>query len=374
MGGRIFAVGLGLLCASCLERSAQEKDTRPSECTICHGSPDRAGSEPLRAAPPNDLEGHSDVVYPGVGAHQIHLSASATHTAVACDECHVVPATVSAPGHIDSLPPAEIVFGRTASANGRGSPLYDPSTHTCRNVYCHGPAAPVWNQPRTSEEACGTCHTLPPAPPHVVFDKCSVCHGSVVGPDNRTIIDPSRHVDGVVEVSVPAACDTCHGSPASPAPPPALNGFYDTTYRGVGAHERHLTDGRFTRKLDCSECHVVPSAVLSPGHIDTPRPAEVTFSGRPTMQSHQPVWNGTTCSNTYCHDPGNGKWGGDNATPIWTEPNQAYCGTCHAIPPPDPHPQRPVGGLLVCADCHSNMTPSEDFVDPARHINGVIDF
>jgi predicted CxxxxCH...CXXCH cytochrome family protein len=367
------SIGVALAISGCLERRDQKNDPRPTECTACHGSPGRAGSEQFRAAPPTDLAGNWDAGSPGVGAHQIHLNASATHPALACDECHVVPATVLAPGHLDTLPPADIVFGTTARADGH-SPSYDPAGRTCRNVYCHGDAAPVWTAPRTSEETCGTCHTLPPPPPHPDFDRCSACHAAVVGEDNRTIIAPALHVNGRVDYEVPSTCYACHGSAESNAPPPALNGFYDVPYRGVGAHQTHLTTVRYMAKIDCSTCHVVPLDVLWPGHIDTPRPAEVTFSGNAVLADHAPSWDGTACSNTYCHDPGTGQWGGGNPTPIWAEYNQRYCGSCHGTPPPPPHAQRPEGGLLVCADCHSNMTVNEEFVDPTRHINGMIDF
>jgi predicted CxxxxCH...CXXCH cytochrome family protein len=368
-----------LVFAGCLERRPDEKTSRPSECTACHGSQSREGTETVRAAPPTDLAGNSAVTAPGVGAHQLHLTESATHAAVACDECHVVPATVTAPGHIDKPAPARIVFGPVARANGHDGGAYDPVTRTCTNDYCHRDAKPVWTSPRTSEKACGTCHTLPPPPPHPVVDKCSVCHGSVVGPDNLTIIAPALHANGQVEVAVPQTCNGCHGSPESWAPPPALNGFYDTTYVGVGAHQKHLTGVTITRLLECSDCHVVPVKVLEPGHIDTPRPAEVTFSGRALLTNagtppYPAMWDdaGSNTCRVYCHDPGMGRWEGQNVRPIWTESGQTYCGSCHGQPPPPPHPPRPDAGLSVCADCHKNITVNGEFIDLNQHINGVI--
>jgi predicted CxxxxCH...CXXCH cytochrome family protein len=370
-----LAIGAVLVCAGCLSRRAEEQDRRPSECTACHGSRDRDAGEVARAAPPGDLEGRSEVSAPGVGAHQIHLTASPTHAAVACESCHVVPASVTDPGHLDTPPPADVVFGAAARAGGHDSPNYDPTRRTCSNVYCHGEASPQWTAPLTSDQACGTCHTLPPPPPHPDFDRCSVCHSAVVGEDNRTIISPALHVNGRADYEVPSTCYACHGSAESNAPPPALNGFFDVPYRGVGAHQTHLTRERYMTKIDCSTCHVVPVDVLWPGHIDTPRPAEVVFSIRATADAGPaPSWDGTACSNTYCHDPGNGQWGGANPTPIWAEFNQEYCGTCHGLPPPDPHPPRPEGGLSVCSDCHSNMTPNDEFIDVSKHMNGVIDF
>jgi predicted CxxxxCH...CXXCH cytochrome family protein len=364
---------LAVACVGCLERRPDDRFATPSECTACHGSPGRQGTEVERAAPPVDTEGNDSVDHPGVGAHEIHLNASATHAAVACEQCHVVPATVTAPGHLDTPPPADVVFGALARSGGHDAARYDPVAHTCTDVYCHGASTPAWTSPKSSDEACGTCHALPPPPPHTEKTPCSLCHAAVVGPDDRTIVSPALHVNGRVDLPATLACDTCHGSPESPAPPPALNGYYDVTYRGVGAHQTHLANVRITTMVQCTACHVVPTDVLSPGHIDTP-PAEVTFSGRAVLESHQPAWDGTSCANTYCHDPGSGQWGGENVAPIWTESGQTYCGSCHGLPPPPPHPGRPEGGLSVCADCHSNLTRAEEFVDLSKHINGTIDF
>jgi hypothetical protein len=45
---------------------------------------------------------------------------------------------------------------------------------------------------------CGTCHTMPPGGDHPQVTNCNQCHGSVVGVDNQTIINPNLHVNGEV--------------------------------------------------------------------------------------------------------------------------------------------------------------------------------
>ena len=99
-----------------------------------------------------------------------------------------------------------------------------------------------------------------------------------MAPDNVTILDRTRHVDGKVDVAVVQSCTACHGS-TNPAPPLDLGGSSSTTTPGVGAHQTHVGGTSRSRAVPCAECHQVPTNVLDEGHIDTPRPAELTFSG-----------------------------------------------------------------------------------------------
>src|SRR5512137_2857922 len=63
-----------------------------------------------------------------------------------------------------------------------------------------------------------------------------------------------------------ASCTACHGSDGNPAPPRGLGGETATTARAVGAHRLHLSDTAIRRAVPCTECHVVPSTLGSPGH------------------------------------------------------------------------------------------------------------
>ena len=117
------------------------------DCGDCHGDP---------PPPPYDTP---------TGAHR----PSGTYAAeIPCDGCHVVPAEVTDPGHLDTPLPVEIVMASTvATANGALTPEYDPATKRCRNVGCHGADidggdewTPSWSSNDPLE--CDACHGLPP--------------------------------------------------------------------------------------------------------------------------------------------------------------------------------------------------------------------
>lgn len=180
-------------CATCHPSGARHVDgvidlgAGLPGCSACHGS---AGS----AAPPRDLSGATLTTALGVGAHQAHLQG--THLLappIACAACHVVPATVTAPGHIDSPQPAEVV-----AALG-----WDRTTATCATAACHGTAQPVWTS--MGEVFCGSCHGIPPATPAHAPDlpltACAGCHPATVDGFGNILITGgvSAHMDGDVD-------------------------------------------------------------------------------------------------------------------------------------------------------------------------------
>jgi predicted CxxxxCH...CXXCH cytochrome family protein len=361
----VFAATSALFGSSCLDRRDTFTSSEVTRCATCHGDPSRSGDYLQRAAPPHDTTLATDVSYPGVGAHQIHLRPSATHAAVACDECHRVPRSVDEPGHADSARPAELTFGALSRSQGR-APSYDAATRTCRDTYCHRAADAVWTSPRDSVKACGSCHGLPPKAPHPASNRCSACHGRVVD-DARRIIAPSLHVDGVVEYT-PSGCTTCHGRGDDPAPPVDTEGNDASTSPGVGAHQAHLTPNTVGRALACEECHVVPSAVDSPGHVDGV--VQVVLSSVATSGGHDaarfdPATR--TCMDTWCHGAASA---GHAASPDWTSPAPLGCDSCHGNPPPAPHPQ-----MTSCAKCHGAVVTDDgaSIKDPSRHVDGTVD-
>ncbi len=169
-------------CATCHPSGAPHVDGTvqigtTDGCDGCHGS----GGDP---APPRDLSGNTGITAIGVGAHQAHLDApSGLRGPIACATCHVVPETVTAPGHIDSGSPAEV-----AAALG-----WDRGTRTCGTAWCHGDARPVWTE--TGGAACGTCHGVPPTTPshtpQMTLATCGGCH---------PFPSATAHIDGVVDV------------------------------------------------------------------------------------------------------------------------------------------------------------------------------
>jgi predicted CxxxxCH...CXXCH cytochrome family protein len=182
-------------------------------CNSCHAGP---------GAPQfYDLHGNSDPHARTVGAHQAHLHASKYRGPLGCEECHVVPQTVTSPGHLGAPPaPTFNQDGGVAFAGG-AHPSYAAATATCTNVACHGAGllaqdqaswlnrTPVWNGP-SSQVSCGTCHSLPPLdgrPEHdggIVLG-CAACHGRSIDSNGALIfhlddagVRRTEHLDGVV--------------------------------------------------------------------------------------------------------------------------------------------------------------------------------
>jgi predicted CxxxxCH...CXXCH cytochrome family protein len=341
-------------------------------CTGCHGS----GDDP---APPADTSGNTAVSAIGVGAHQAHLEGGAASRPLACNECHLVPDAVDAPGHIDAAP-AEVVLAGVATTGGL-TPVWDASLASCSDSWCHGPSAPSgassppWTEP--GPLPCGGCHGTPPPAPHPQITDCSRCHGEVVAGDDLTIGDRLRHVDGVIDVAFAEGCTACHGG-ENPAPPLDLSGMTETSEPGVGAHQIHLAGTPRSRAVPCGECHLVPEETFAPGHLDSLLPAEVVFSGAAVAFGAAPVYSGGSCQGSACHGaqlPDGHASGGTLTEPSWTvvDGTQAACGTCHALPPPAPHPKAEFNP--VCSACHENIAPDNaTFVAPALHVDGVVTF
>jgi len=230
--------------------------------------------------------------------------------------------------------------------------------------------------------------------------QCQHCHGS-------------RYDGGIANVSCltchgksagPEHCTTCHGGDDNAAPPRDIAHNTLRSYRGVGAHQNHFLGAGSLSSTDvpCSQCHILPSAVSSPGHIDSSLHAEVNLSGwltnlvtnEITTNDHDsgfsvitpnPLYDsGTlTCSNTYCH--GNFKNGNSSFAPIWndTTGSQTACGTCHGDVTKLTLAQRALpktvlqGGThpdsTMCSDCHAEVIDGNlRIIDKSKHINGFL--
>jgi predicted CxxxxCH...CXXCH cytochrome family protein len=219
---------------------------------------------------------------------------------------------------------------------------------------------------------------------------CQSCHaedysGGYVSP---TCLDCHTYVGG------PENCTTCHGTPASNAPPEDINGNTSTSERGVGAHQIHLKGGEVGRNLTCSECHNIPGGVYTLGHVDSELPAEVlmnesranTITNDPSTSQYDPSLdlfvpnptynpNDLTCSNTYCH--GYFKNGNLTNAPVWTDPSTSSCGSCHGDGS-NPLPKiESEGGSHPdeddCSDCHSGVVDeNRNIINPSKHIDGLL--
>lgn len=346
-------------------------DVVAPKCAQCHGS----GDDP---APPLDTMGNTAVSAIGVGAHAAHLSeARGAARPLGCAECHSVPEKAEDPAHADGLP-AEVRLEGVATT-GERAPTWQRSTATCVESWCHGPGVEHRRQsPRWTDATplgCTSCHGNPPAAPHPQMTDCSRCHGQVVGDDDHGMRAPLRHVDGVVDVELDQTCTSCHGG-ANPAPPMDVSGSVSTSLPGVGAHQAHVLGTPRSRAVPCAECHQIPTEILTPGHVDTPRPAELEFSGVASAFGAVPRYSDGACTNTACHGavfPDADDSGGSLTAPNWTtlDGSQAACGTCHGLPPPRPHPYY----ADDCGRCHENAAPDgKSFLHPERHVDGIVTF
>jgi predicted CxxxxCH...CXXCH cytochrome family protein len=214
---------------------------------------------------------------------------------------------------------------------------------------------PRWTTVDGTQAACGTCHGLPPAAPHVAIAQCDLCHGAVVGP-GPSITTPALHINGIVESttvhppgwSMPTShgrtanntgltsCQSCHGvaldggtsrvscnschaaystnwqtdcvfchggtDNLTGAPPEGIDGETSRLNIAVGAHSEHVETTSMHLAWGCDQCHVTPTEALSPGHIDGDGRAEVTFGALNPSAGY--AFGTGVCSNLYCH--GNG--------------------------------------------------------------------
>jgi predicted CxxxxCH...CXXCH cytochrome family protein len=208
-------------CSLCHDASLPPGITTwKQNCTMCHG-----GTDNQTGAPPRTTWGKSAELV-RVGAHSVHIQGSALAGPMACSSCHVVPADALAAGHIDGQR-ATVTFSGLA-IQGTLRPTYDPTTASCSTTYCHGATltngsntTPVWTTVDGSQDACGTCHGIPPLstwghgyPPIHGNNACNFCHYDVANAAGTAITNPAAHINGVVDVKnrdTDPDCAACHG-------------------------------------------------------------------------------------------------------------------------------------------------------------------
>jgi len=205
--------------------------------------------------------------------------------------------------------------------------------------------------------ACGDCHGSPPSG-HFA-GACSNCHAEANAAGTALSGGP-LHLNGKVDLGNGSGlCGACHGTGDSPWPTTA-------------AHPAHQNP-TLTVPLDCANCHVVPSTILDPVHLDGT--VHVTFSELAIARGALPMWDGASCTNVACHganlaDP--------PAVPSWSDTSgaQSKCGACHGIPPSQ-HT-----ASLDCdrADCHgtevilgADSAPAITSTGKALHIDGIVE-
>jgi predicted CxxxxCH...CXXCH cytochrome family protein len=210
-----------------------------TRCTMCHG-----GVESASGAPPKATWGNAGDPARGggiadplrVGTHGKHLATTLT-TSVTCGSCHVVPADALAPGHADHGDSLATVTWSGVALTGGATPQWNRSAGTCATTYCHGSYSGVFTYgiwdwgiedlvfvsvPYAGKSAtpgwtdgpltCVSCHGNPPSgywhgASHgstATHRECQLCHPDATGANGSggaAITDPSRHIDGTVDVT-----------------------------------------------------------------------------------------------------------------------------------------------------------------------------
>jgi predicted CxxxxCH...CXXCH cytochrome family protein len=388
-----------------------------SSCTFCHGDATRASNQ---AAPPVGTQGETATTTVAVGAHAKHLSGGAIGAAVACTECHLVPAGIA---HVDGT--AAVTFGAGARRDG-AAPAWNGTG--CASTYCHGATisggtnkTPSWTG-GAPQASCGTCHGVPPPAPHTTSTSCESCHEGYTA----TTVNAATHLDGAVQVQAggghaagwadPAqhgheanraglagckschgadlaggsslvscnachggtawqtSCTFCHGGGASPAPPVDTQGRSVATNVSVGVHASHVAT-TISTPIGCGECHPARSGnvVADVAHLDGDGRAEIAFGALARTGGRNPVYaraseTSATCASTYCHG---GFTGGANATMSWTGATAVTCTSCHGAPPSSGEHGRSNHRSRSCGDCHG-AGYSATAVVAATHVNGSV--
>ena len=217
--------------------------------------------------------------------------------------------------------------------------------------------------------------------------QCSSCHGANYAGGVASPTCNSCHTNN----GGPEACNTCHGNFKNPsyiAPPSDVTGSSSTNSSGVGAHATHLYNVKIGSLVKCSECHTIPQAFSSTGHINANGKAQVIFGAfsNSGLSNSSYDFGSHKCANTYCH--GNFSFAkansqyqfaytsdnieGANYSPVWNKVDgtQAACGTCHGLPPKG-HQESDLSG---CATCHIGVVDKYgNIIDKTKHIDGKIE-
>jgi len=180
---------------------------------------------------------------------------------------------------------------------------------------------------------------------------CRDCHGEDYSGGESKASCLTCHEQG------PEDCSTCHDEIPS-----------------QGAHEIHVLGGALERETSCETCHLVPTTLLSPGHVLTAEgaldmpPVEVRFTGDaigPGEDDPAPVYvaEADRCDNVYCHGGTFDDAAASLSSPTWHAEGPLDCGSCHGFPPAE-HPGDD------CARCHlDTVDQSNQLADLVLHLD-----
>jgi len=203
---------------------------------------------------------------------------------------------------------------------------------------------------------------------------CRVCHGSDLAGGAVNVSCDLCHTAGWR-----TNCVFCHGATDNQtgAPPVDLRGRTATSNSTVGAHTTHVKMvNRIHPDYACTQCHVMPTDVLTAGHLfdSTPGQAELVFGGGISPNGSYD-FGSATCNAVYCH--GNGH--SDGTSPVHTA-SISVCSACHPSMTSTETDWRTMSGRHAshlrfgfhCDACHGQVVDTDsNFVAPDLHVNGA---
>jgi len=358
-----------------------------------------------------DVQEHRDAnVGPGYNCGQCHSHSSATGApsfSAQCNSCHAYPGQTMISGthalsavhdkHVNSE--ANGGYGLTCSV------CHYQNTHNQANLIDPAQWGTLVNPTLVNIRFDGTWNPLNVNGPRyaaVLADNTQVnaapgvggsgicaglyCHG------NSAAIAPSWPAGGNTTPSwntaSSGACGTCHKYLVSDPP---------LTF----AHQKHADNTTTGYGISCRKCHYQTTndgLTIASRSAHLNRQSNVTFDTTDTLLSSG-VYGGTpavgdsgtstgTCSNIYCHSPGNRMTApfdnGALGTPDWNQGALA-CNACHGsllnssgspayvngTPKINSHPRHIVMGY-GCRVCHVNTTATDNTIaSRANHANGI---
>jgi predicted CxxxxCH...CXXCH cytochrome family protein len=240
-----------------------------------------------------------------------------------------------------------------------------------------------------TEARAGGQHPIPFVAEHTAaarasIQTCRVCHGSDFGGGAaQSCTACHRDQLGFDASDWRTNCTFCHGTRdeswggdlAQAAPPPSADGAgaQDPTNPSVGAHQAHLTAGRFSAPIACEACHSVPPQTFpgSLAHVNGTPDVEFSTTARRGVASPGYAGAGGTCA-VYCH--GSIAALGNRTSPAWTSEGEVACGVCHSLSPTsggDFGHGFHLGRNVACEKCHVGYPLGE--VVTATHVNGTFE-
>lgn len=279
---------------------------------------------------------------PNTGTHNAHMSI----TGSACSQCHTGASTTSGgAAHIDGN--IDVTGGYTLNVTKHTA---GSGYASCSTSVCHLGTSPTWNASTANNQ-------------------CTKCHGTAtvtVTAATRYLVAPT---DG-------AATDT---------------GLVSANVK-TGAHQTHLRflngfSNYSTVEYRCEACHGTLPLNNTIGHADTSSTPQGKFQTLATKWGvMSPTYSGTTCANTYCHNPvGSGivTDAGTNPSPSWNDPTYiadggkslANCQKCHLVPGSVGFSKQAEHGFTTdssanqCTTCHGHNGDTAGALGE-RHLDG----